>query len=871
MLIVDNLDNRDEGINDNMQALYNPSVTPPALKTAFTVALSVVIITFVGTSPGVAQESAAKPTAEQLQFFERDIRPLLVNRCQKCHGKDKQQGHLRLDSLAALLAGGDSGPAAVPGQPAESLLIQAVGYEGAIQMPPSGKLKPEEIDLLTQWVAMGLPWTNSVGDEKSPLVPRKGDLPITEDDRAFWSFQPPRRPPVPAVRQSDWPSNPLDRFILQKIEEQGLIPSPPASPRELARRLYFDLIGLPPTLEELDEFLRETAAPAAYERLVDDLLARPQFGERWGRHWLDLVRYAQTNGYERDDEKPQAWRYRDYVIRALNEDKPYDQFVIEQLAGDELDQITDDSLTATGFYRLGVWDDEPDDRVQARFDELDDILHTTSATFMGLTVACARCHDHKFDPIPHEDYYKLLSFFQNISLYGSEINGTHYGINKSGIFTPLVTLPVAEQWRTRRSKMLPQLKPLEEKLNALNQEDEEKKKASEEERKSLEEQINHLKGTLQNPPFPHVLSIRENPPATDPLAVLIRGNPQTPGKTVETGFLQVLSRSDWNSNFVSLPQGDDERKQALQVLEVIPTSGRRRALAEWLVSPRHPLTARVIVNRLWQHHFGRGLVPTPSDFGRTGEPPSHPELLDWLACELQENGWSLKHIHRLILTSSTYRQSSRIAQDAAVAVDPANHLLWRQNLRRLEAEVIRDSVLAVSGSLNPQMTGRGIFPLLPPEVLSTQSRPGNGWDKSDEFQRSRRSIYIFVKRTLGVPLMEAFDAPISDNPGPNRSVTTIAPQALMLLNSEFLEQHAGEFAVRLINECGDDRDTQIKRAVHITLGRQPTDNELNQARGFMDRQTALSQSASLDASANIPALAAFCKLLMNLNEFVYVD
>ncbi|MEX0727546.1 MAG: DUF1549 domain-containing protein, partial [Planctomycetaceae bacterium] len=614
-----------------MRPFRNPSVSPAAWKRFACLVLGIACA--VGSSAAYAQESAA-PTVEQLEFFELKIRPLLVEHCHKCHGPEKHQGNLRLDSLEAIIAGGDSGPAAIPGEPGESLLIEAIGYEGVVQMPPSGKLEQEDIDRLTRWVAMGMPWPKSAGDEKKPLVPRQGGLAITAEDRGFWSFQPPERPALPDVAQRDWASNSIDLFILRKLEEQKLKPSPVAAPRELARRLYFDLIGLPPTPEELDAFLSDAESPLAYDRLADDLLARPQFGERWGRHWLDLVRFAQTNGYERDNEKPEAWRYRDYVVRALNEDKPYDRFVIEQLAGDEVDRITDDSLTATGFYRLGVWDDEPDDRLEARFEELDDILSTTSATFIGLTVGCARCHDHKFDPIPQEDYYRLLSFFQNISLYGSEISSTHFKDNQDGIFTPLASLDEAEAWRKKQDEFFAQIKPLEEKLNSLNQQDDEQKKASAEERKTLEKQINDLKAAANNAPFPKVLSIREKPAEAEPLTILIRGNPRSPGKNVEANYLQVLERDAWQPGRVRLPDSDDERRRALHTLGVVPTSGRRRALAEWLVGREHPLTARVIVNRLWQHHFGRGLVPTPSDFGHTGEPPSHPELLDWLACEL---------------------------------------------------------------------------------------------------------------------------------------------------------------------------------------------------------------------------------------------
>jgi len=789
----------------------------------------------------VSLGAAAELDPAQVDFFEKKIRPILVEHCQRCHGEQKQSGHLRLDSPAALLAGGDSGPAIVPGEPDKSLLIEAVNY-ASLQMPPTGRLKPQQIELLTQWVKMGAPWPSSSGE--TVLLPRRGSLVVTEADRQHWSFTPPRRPALPAWGASGKPADkgeeggpeegvhtPLDLFLKQALIRRGLDFSPPATKREWIRRLSFDLIGLPPTAEEVEAFLADER-PDAYERLVDRLLAAPQFGERWGRHWLDIVRFAQTNGYERDSEKPLAWQYRDYVIRAFNRDKPYDRFLLEQLAGDELEPPDDDALIATAYYRLGVWDDEPDDGKQAKADELDDIVSTTGSAMLGLTLGCARCHDHKFDPISQEDYYSFTAFFQNIHLYGKVADVVSGGqpVDKEGIFRPLPsgqgeTLAVKE---------------------------------------------------------------RDTPPPST--YVLIRGNAHTPGKEVRPRFIEVLCRSPeamWpdlpelrdaatglerGSGGGESPRGSgEERGQGGTLPDGATLSrrshGRRLALARWITDPQHPLTARVIVNRLWQHHFGRGLVATPSDFGRTGAAPSHPELLDWLACELVERGWELKRMHRLIVSSTAYRQSSRIVtanlpqRDAGGGdreagrpvggtqrqtpprvdpqqIDPDNTLLWRQNLRRLEAEAIRDAVLAASGELNLAMGGRGVFPTLPPEVLAKQSRPGSGWDHSPPAEQARRSVYIFVKRTLGVPLLEALDAASPDTPVAQRSITTVAPQALILLNSQFMAEQAAAMARRVAGEAGTDPHSRVRVAFLRALARLPTREEESLAVEFLHRQTA---------------------------------
>lgn len=640
-----------------------------------TLALSLTLL--LCATSALAEE---KPTPEQSRFFEEKVRPLLVERCFRCHAEKKHEGSLRLDARQTIVAGGDSGPAIVPGKPDESLLIEAVRYR-SLEMPPDRRLPKGEVDVLVKWVQMGAPWPGSAGEKI--LVPRKPGLEITDEDRSYWAFQPIRTPAVPRA-DSDWDDdNPIDAFVLDQLRRRGLAPSKPASKRQLARRLYFDLIGLPPTFEEVEQFVADDS-PRAFARLVDRLLEKPQYGERWGRHWLDVVRFAQSNGYERDDEKPHAWRYRDYVIKAFNEDKPFDRFILEQLAGDELDDATLDSIIATGFYRVGVWDDEPDDKVAAVYEGLDDIVRTTGEAFLGLTIGCARCHDHKFDPIPQADYYSLLSFVRNVAPIGKDKSHTHWEMDPTAIFTPLVTRESLDQWEQKRKLLADQKAELEKQLSAEG--------TPKEKQEELKKQIGELDKQMK-PAWEMALSVREIGAKPRETRILIRGSHLTPGKAVQPAFLTVTDSP--NPKLLSPETAPGSSLvQTLRSQGVQPTTRRRRVLAEWIASPDNPLTARVIANRLWHYHFGRGLVSTPNDFGRTGQPPTHPKLLDWLASDLTENGWSLKHLHRRILLSKTWQQSSASSPDhRGHEVDPDNMLLWRQNLRRVESEVIRDSML----------------------------------------------------------------------------------------------------------------------------------------------------------------------------------
>lgn len=691
-------------------------------------------------SVDATQVFAEDSNAAQIEFFESKVRPLLVDKCWKCHSSEKQSGNLRLDSLQHLVDGGDSGPAIDPVDVEGSLLLQAVRYE-SLEMPPDQKLSTREIEVLQRWIQAGAKWPNQVA-----MAAKKRDSEdVTDLDRLWWAFQPIVRPEIP----ESYVDHPIDYFIEKKLSLKGLKRSPRAEPQKLVRRTYFDLIGLPPSIDAVNA-ISHSDDPAALDRLVDDLLNRFEYGERWGRHWLDVVRFAQTNGYERDDEKPLAWRYRDYVIRSFNDDKPYDQFVREQLAGDEMHPLTDDGLDATGFYRLGVWDDEPDDERQAEFDGLDDMLSTTGTAFLGLSIGCARCHSHKFDPIPHEDYYRMLAFIRNVKPYEKAEN------ENSSVFQDLPsgngrTLAVSER--------------------------------------GIESPVTN---------------------------VLFRGDSGSPGPEVSPGFPRVL-----------FPSLDQSVASVRQPEETARSTGRRTEFANWIASEQNPLTARVIVNRLWHYHFGVGLVDTPSDFGKTGSLPSHPELLDYLASELIAGGWRLKPIHRLILSSKTWQQSSGSRDALAEQIDPGNRLLWRQNVRRLEAEAIRDSVLSLAGTLNMERGGRGFFPQMPPEVLAGQSRPGHGWDDSETAQRNRRSVYVFAKRGITDPLLEIFDVATTDQPVPDRTSTTVAPQALTLLNSGFIADQSNAAADRLIKEGTPNLATDIARDLwQLAFSRVPGDGEL---------------------------------------------
>ncbi len=660
-----------------------------------------------------------------------------------------------------------------------------------------------------------------------------------EDSEKPWAFRPVRRPEVPSVEAaSDAIRNPIDAFLLATLREQGIEPAPEADRRTLIRRLTFDLIGLPPTPEAVEAFVADPA-PDAYERLVEQLLASPQYGERWGRHWLDVVRYAETHGYERDDPKPNAWKYRDYVIAAFNQDKPYNRFLIEQLAGDEIPEPTIASKTATGLHRLGLIDDEPADPVMDRFDQLDDMIKTVGTTFLGLTIHCARCHDHKFDPIQQADYYRLASFFTP---------GVRYRRGSVESISLVLASDSEEQRVAELNQAVDrQVASLRERIKSVGDGDL---------KQTLEKRVKAL-AALRPAKLPMALGFTDNGPDADPTALLIRGDAHNPGPEVAPGFLAILEP---DPPTITPPPGGR-------------TTGRRLALARWIASPDNPLSTRVIVNRVWQYHFGRGIVGTPSDFGAMGEEPSHPELLDWLASEFVTRGWSLKALHRLLVQSAAYRRSDRW-DDRAGEIDPYNTLLWRMAPRRLEAEPIRDAMLAVTGDLNLEVGGPSVRPPIPKAVLAGQSRPGNGWNVSPPREAARRSVYIHVKRTLAVPELELLDAADNNDPCPRRAVTTTAPQALTFLNGDFAHQQADHFAARLLRESGIDRAAQVERAFRLAFARRPTDSELRDSLAFLNSQSALIALRPHPEDRPDPpreALRALCLVLLNANEFVTVD
>lgn len=785
-------------------------------------------------------------TADEVNESFLKVQSILAARCFACHGPDQAESGLALHEQALAHAEADSGlHAIVPGSPAESELLNRVTSSDEYErMPPEGEpLDPGEVEILRQWIVDGAKY------EK------------------HWAFVAPQRRSPPVVEESGWVRNPIDSFILHRLEQQGLVPSPPAQRGVLARRLYYDLTGLPPSVDELDAFLNDTR-PDAYERLVDKLLSSPKYGEKWARHWLDVVRYAESNSFERDSTKPYAWKYRDYVIRSLNEDKPYDQFVREQLAGDELEEVTKASITATGYYRLGTWDDEPADPLQARYDDLDSIVSTTGQAFLGLTFGCARCHDHKIEPMPQTDYYRLLAFFADVTPYALP-HKRDAKLHSLWDCSPIEAAEKRAELDRQASELGDQARRLEkqaiQKMSATDQNRSETDAREELLREKIHEYLNpelfnkysEVKGQLDNirkqlaelPPADWVLSLAkcDTHPATT--HVMYRGNPHAPGEAVEPGFPELFGDT---SSTIPTPTSDAR------------SAGRRRVLANWIASPDNLLTGRVIANRVWQHHFGRGIVRTASNFGRLGAPPTHPELLDWLTFYLIDHQWRLKPLHRLILLSSAYRMSSGAAPEG-LASDPENDLFWRFNMRRLTAEEIRDSVLYVSGELNEEHYGPSIYPQLSQEVLATQSRPGLDWHTSNRRDASRRSIYIHIKRSLIAPELALFDFPETDTSCEARFNTTQAAQALNLLHGDFMQTQAKYFAEQITQEVGNDTRAQVEHTLRRVLLRKPDEQSISDSIALID---VLQTEHGLKPG---DAFVQFCLMAYNLNEFVFLD
>ncbi len=849
--------------------------------------------------------AAAATAATPAPSFDKDVLPLLKAKCQQCHGQDKQKAGLDLRTRASMLQGGDNGPAIVPGFAKVSLLWKKINA-GKMPPPGKGKLSAAEKDLIKTWIDAGAP-------DGAPIVKasKTPDHQVTDADRRFWSFQPPRRPPVPTVQHADRVRNPIDAFILAALESKGLTLAPEADRLTLLRRVTFDLTGLPPTPRDIETFLADSSSDA-YERLVERLLDSVHYGEHWGRHWLDLVGYADSEGIlDADVVRTAAWRYRDYVIKAFNRDKPYDRFLQEQIAGDELveywkayqtqQQLSPEvleGLIATGYLRCASDASRPDfvnikNAPGYYYQTLDDTLKIVTSSTLGLTVQCARCHSHKYDPIPQRDYYRLQAIFMSAyrpyqwvpqaqrrllemsAVQEQEIKGKsdaalaellkkketlrqefagYLFTNRLGKLPQAIREDVRVALNTAPAKRNEVQKYLAEKFEKDLRPDPkmiDRILAAEfvtykARLKPLEEALKEE--NARRATFAEIRALYDLPGEAK-THLLRRGDYLHPGSEVQPGVLSALATPQPFTWSAPPPEAR--------------TSGRRLAFARWLTQPEHPLTARVLVNRLWLHHFGEGIVATPDDFGHTGSPPSHPELLDWLATECVRQGWSLKAMHRLILTSSTYRQRSTVAPaflEAARRVDPDNRLLWRQRLHRLEAEGLRDAILATAGTLNPDMFGPPVPMVRQPDGEVTTPPDANG---------RRRSIYLQVRRSQPVTFLQTFDQPVMETNCTRRSRSTVASQALAQLNSGFLERQATALADRVLRDSPADPTAY---ALLVAFGRPATDAERARLNAFLETQAQNYGSAAVpQPEARHKALADLCHMLLSANEFLYVD
>jgi hypothetical protein len=789
--------------------------TPPRFGFGIAPLLVLVLTPFAGTARA---EPALSPAQQSLY---QKAHAVLEGTCFACHSHaaNKSRGGLMLDSRAGLLQGGDRGPALDEKAPGKSLLLLALAHtDDKLKMPPKSKLPADQADALTAWVLAGAPWPDS--GTRLTVRPKGG---ITEEDRKWWAIQPVGKPTPPAVKDATWNASPIDRFVRARLDAEGLTPAPHAAPTALVRRLYFDLTGLPPTPEEVAEFER-----IGYERTVDKLLASPQYGERMARLWLDLVRYAESDGFKADDYRPNAWRYRDWVIRAFNTDVRYDRFVRMQLAGDEIAPDDPDARLATSFLRLGIYEYNNRDVRGQWSNMLDEPTEVVGDVFLGLGMGCARCHDHKFDPILQADYYRLRAFFEplmprddvplasatQVAAYKVKLAAWETATESIRQQIDAIEKPIGDK-ATREAidkfpeDLQPLLKkseadrtPLERQLAALawRQIDYELDRLDRRVNGAQKDKLIGLKkelakfDNLKPAPLPHSYTVTDiGPDAPPTLLAKKKGSPTV----IEPGFLTIL---DDKPATITRPQGQ-------------ASTGRRSTLATWLTRADNPLTARVIVNRLWQQHFGRGLVATTSDLGRLGDTPSHPELLDWLARDFVENGWSLKRLHRQIVLSQAYQQSATHPSPAdGVKKDPENRLLWRSNTRRLEAEQIRDALLAATGKLDRTPTGASVDSSIP-----------------------KRTIYTKAYRNQRDAILDVFDAPDGIGSVPKRNTTTTPTQSLLLINGVPLIEHARTLAARLEKEADDDPG-RITRAYQLLYGRAPHEGELSRLQRFLSEQ-----------------------------------
>ncbi len=859
----------------------------------------------------IALAAIPASAADAPLHFESDIRAILKTHCWHCHGEEeKPEGQLDLRLVRFMANGGDSGAAIVPGKPDDSLLIQRVASG---DMPPGDKkVSPAELEKLRRWIGEG-----ALTARPEPEKVDK-DSPWTDEERAYWAFQPVRRPALPKVHSSEAVRSPVDTFLLHKLEAAQTSFSAEAPRRALIRRLTFNLTGLPPTPEEIERFEQDTS-PQAYENLVDRLLESPVYGERWGRHWLDVAGYADSDGYnENDTVRPWAFRYRDYVIRAFNDDKPFDRFLTEQLAGDELltppyKDLTPeqaDLLAATGFLRMapdGTAAGGPDQNI-AKNDVVADTIKIVSSSVLGMTVGCAQCHNHRYDAISQVDYYRFRAIFEPaldwkqwrvpggrlVNLWQPADFEQASAVDKAvqelnGRRTAALNQIVQDIFEREQAKLDGELATAAAYARSLPEKDRTpyfaqilkdypslnvsqgsaylyEPKRINEHNAAFDKELAETRS--KRPAEQMVACLTEVPGKASPTVLFSRGDINQPRQEVSPGELSVLG------DLVSAIAPDDA---------ALPTSGRRLAFARSLTSGKHPLVARVLVNRIWMNHFGRGIVSSAGDFGILGEKPSHPELLDWLADEFVRNGWSVKHLHRLILNSTAYRQSSA-RSELLDRIDPENRLLGRMPLRRLEAETIRDSVLAVAGDRSDRMYGPPVQ-VLPDEVgqivVGNGERDGNGIliGKSDGLGDAtmRRSVYVQVRRSMPLGMLEPFDIASTAPNCEVRNLSTAAPQSLLLMNSDLILKQSEQFARRVTAEVGDDPAAQVRRAWLLAFGEPAADGAVSRASAFLEAQRVhfaakTPAPAPKDAlSPQVQSLALFCQSLLCSNRFLYVD
>jgi hypothetical protein len=917
---------------------------------------------------------AIEPDAAGLEFFEKQVRPLLMTHCYECHSGSESNGGLKLDSRDGVVRGGDSGAVIVPGEIEKSRLIEAIRYKNPdLQMPPKGSLSATEVATFEKWVALGAPDPRT---EPTNGAPPKSDGMSIEEGRKFWSFQPVASPSLPEVQWREWVMTPIDAFVLARLEASGLQPAPPADKRTLIRRVTFDLIGLPPAEAEVDAFLADQS-PDSFQKVVERLLSSPHYGVRWGRHWLDVARYADSNGLDENLAFGNAWRYRDYVVGAFNSDKPFDRFLIEQIAGDLLPDVNEETRTATGFLALGAKVLAEPDREKLEMDTIDEQLDTLGKAFLGMTLGCARCHDHKFDPLKQSDYYALAAIFKSTTTFGETMTGVikHWyehafatkeqqkeldAIDKqiadakaavttfkttateklraaararatdyllaaarfdpSMPYTQIETIaeplglharilhhcrlhleyhrdhPFFGQWHaltaagdvegiarhyrplfTEAEAALVALKAKDPNAAALNDPRLEQTRAALydaagflavppkpefafdaatlKEYNRLAEEARILESNA--PDAPAAMGVADGKVHTE-LPIHIRGDHRNLGKPVARGFPEVMLTSE------ARPAVSENQSGRLE-------------LARWMASAKHPLTARVYVNRVWRWHFGAGLVLSTDNYGIQGDRPSHPELLDWLARHFVESGWSTKALHRLILTSNTYQMASRHSDESkALSLDPENRLLWRFRLSRLDAEQIRDAILAVSGRLDESLGGKTV-PLRNRQFVFDHTSMDH-----TKYDSLRRALYLPVIRNNLYTLFEQFDFPDPTMPTGDRKATVVAPQALLLMNSDIVMDSADALAMLLMNQTGDDA-AKVQSAYQRVLGRPATDAETQRVLTFLKELTPEKLPAGTvvagdakhpteAAATSIPrqAWSLFCQSLFASNEFFYV-